>query len=94
MSPLVSNSRCKQHSSIILETSIKKILLFILNNPIISAFQSDTTGKDQRSIRPVNTLTINIICLDTLADSGRQQSIYQQSLIAETTVAQSMPTQS
>lgn len=42
---------------------------------------------------PVNTPTVDAMCLDTLADKGRQRSVCQHSPIAEAAVAQFAPTQ-
>ncbi|EED18651.1 hypothetical protein TSTA_123800 [Talaromyces stipitatus ATCC 10500] len=92
MSPLVSDSGCEQHCSTVLETFIEEIPSTVLDDPIASAVQSDTTGIDQMLMSPVNTPTGDAMCLDTLADKGRQRSVCQHSPIAEVAVAQFAPT--
>ncbi|KAF3392198.1 hypothetical protein DPV78_010690 [Talaromyces pinophilus] len=61
-----------------------------LDASITSAVQSETAGIDQMSMSPVNTPTVDAICLDTLADKGRQRSVCQLSPVAEAAVAQQL----
>ncbi|KAF3389998.1 hypothetical protein DPV78_011870, partial [Talaromyces pinophilus] len=74
MSPLVSNSGCEQHSSTVSETIIEEMPPTVLDHPIASAVQSDTAGIDQMLMNPVNTPTVDTMCLNTLAGKSRQRS--------------------
>jgi hypothetical protein len=93
MSPLLLDSRCEQHSSTVSETFIEEMPPTVLDDPIASAVQLETTGIDQMSMSPVNTPTGDAMCLDTLADKSRQRSVCQHSPTAEAgAVAQFAPT--
>ncbi|KAI7971560.1 hypothetical protein EIK77_005255 [Talaromyces pinophilus] len=90
--PFVSDSGCEQHSSTVSETFIEEMPPTVLDDPIVSVVQSDTSGIDQMSMSPVNTPTGDAMCLDTLADKSRQRSVCQHSPIAEAAVAQFVST--
>ncbi|EEA19277.1 hypothetical protein TMatcc_009403 [Talaromyces marneffei ATCC 18224] len=93
ISPLLSDSEIERHDSAAPDTFIEEIPSTVLDDPIVSAVQSDTTGIDHISMSPVNTPTGDETCLDTLADKGRRRSVCQHSPIAEAAVAQSASTQ-
>ncbi|KUL81608.1 hypothetical protein ZTR_10656 [Talaromyces verruculosus] len=92
MLPFVSDVGCEQHNSTVSETFLKGMRPTVLDDPIFSVVQSDTSGIDQMSMSPVNTPTGDAMCLDTLADKSRQRSVCQHSPIAEAAVAQFAPT--
>ncbi|OKL55221.1 hypothetical protein UA08_09510 [Talaromyces atroroseus] len=93
MSPLLSDGEIERHRSPVAEKFLGEMPSTVPDDPIAWAAQSDATCIDQRSPSPAITSTGDAMCLDTLADKGRQQSVCQHSLIAEATVAQSEPSQ-